>query len=210
MRLLTADKKKKLSCAPLIQALQSQEPVFKNKRLLRKVWPLLCLTRKRPIEALQSDVWLRSESIRVLKCVHLSVCAGCHVNSFCPCQLRLYAAVLQQGLLALSPTALWTMGVTLSSIAVLLIGTGSHARPRVLWDKQGHQQGQQHRARAKQEGGAWDDGTLRRREERKLSTAVTRAHYSVWLQVKGSVCVYLIRGVGHVGFGTFLRGICVT
>lgn len=91
--------------------------------------------------------------------------AWCHVNSFCPRQLRLYAAVLQQGLLALSPTALWTMGVTLSPIAVLLIGTGSHARPRVLWDKQGHQQGQQHRARAKQEGGARDDGTLRRREE---------------------------------------------
>lgn len=133
----------KLSCAPLIQALQSQEPVIKNKRLLKKVCPRLCWTRKCLI-ALQSDVCLRSESIRVLKSVPLSMCAGwrCYMNSFCPCQLRLYTAVLQQGLLALSPAALWTVGVTLCPIAMLLIGTRSHARPRVLWDKQGHQQGQ--------------------------------------------------------------------
>lgn len=59
-------------------------------------------------------------------------------------KLRLYAAVLQQWLLALGPAALRAVGVTLCPVAVLLIGAGPHAGPRVLRDKQGHQQRQQH------------------------------------------------------------------
>lgn len=62
----------------------------------------------------------------------------------CPPQLRLYAAVLEQRLLALGPAALRAVGVALCPVAVLLVGTGPHAGPCVLRDKQGHQQRQQH------------------------------------------------------------------
>lgn len=107
-----------------------------------------------------------------------------------PPELRLYAAVLQQRLLAFSPAALRAVGVTLRSVVVLLIGASPHAGPGVLRDEQGHQQRQQHRARTKQEGRTRDDGTLRTRQERLF-----KSRYDMWR------CWVLLHVLGYVYTG---------
>lgn len=124
-----------------------------------------------------------------------------------PPQLWLYTAVLQQRLLALGPAALGAVGVTLCPVAVLLIGAGPHARPHVLRDKQGHQQRQQHRARAEQEGRPRDDGALKQEWHVGFKHSFRMCHL---LFVRAGVSsTYLVGGVGHVGFSTGLGAVRV-
>ena len=77
-----------------------------------------------------------------------------------PWRLGLYAAVLQEGLLALRPAALGAVGVALGPVVVLLVGPRPGPGPRVLRDEERHQQGEQHGTGAEQEWRARNDGTL--------------------------------------------------
>lgn len=70
-----------------------------------------------------------------------------------------YAAVLEQGLLAIWSSGLRAVGMGLGSVTVLLVAAWSQCKV-VFWNEQGHQERQQDRTSPKQEWGPWDNAAL--------------------------------------------------